>query len=91
MMHLTIEQIATWGCSIVSLAGVWAYGNRDSLSGPIIGILAFIPWMTFAIAGEHWGLMPANFLFVVLHIRNLLKWKQHTPAASVSDTRTADA
>lgn len=75
MREIAVELIP-WICSAVSLAGVWAYGNRGSGLGPWLGIIAIIPWMAFAILTESWGLIPANVVFCLMHWRNLKKMKR---------------
>ena len=71
---MTLTSGAAWTASCVSLCASWTYGNK-SRWGPILGIVAFIPWMTVAIGGELWGLIPGNVLFTIVHVRNIFKMR----------------
>lgn len=59
--------------SILSIAGMWAYGNK-SMAGPWLGLAAQIPWNIIMVTGGLWGLLPVNLAMLVIHTRNLWKW-----------------
>lgn len=60
--------------SALTLFGMWQYGNKSKW-GPAAGILAQVPWWIIMIDGSLWGLLPVNCAMLVVHVRNLLKWR----------------
>jgi uncharacterized membrane protein len=60
--------------SILTILGSYLYGNK-SLWGPIVGIAAQVPWWVIMWHGSLWGLAPVNTMMLVIHVRNLWKWK----------------
>lgn len=60
--------------SALTLFSSWFYGNK-SLLGPWIGIASQVPWWIIMFQGSLWGLLPVNVAMLVMHIRNLWKWK----------------
>jgi hypothetical protein len=59
--------------SALTLTGQWFYGNKAKW-GPVLGILAQVPWWTIMIQGSLWGLLPVNSALLIIHTRNLWKW-----------------
>lgn len=74
---MTAPEIAAWVASAISLVSVYLYGNKH-IAAPILGIIVFVPWMVVAVAGPVilWGLVPANFFYLAIHIRNLVKFRR---------------
>jgi hypothetical protein len=66
--------------SMLTLVGVWCYGNKSKL-GPILGLASQVPWNIIMIHGGLWGLIPVNTAMLVIHIRNLWKWRNDGLAA----------
>jgi len=70
----------TWALAIqltasaLTLAGSWFYGNKSPW-GPWFGISSQIPWNIIMISGGLWGLAPVNAMMLIIHTRNLLKWR----------------
>ena len=62
---------------MLSIAGTFFYGNKSKL-GPVLGIVAQVPWWIIMFQGALWGLLPVNFMMLVLHVRNLWKWNKET-------------
>lgn len=72
----TLVQLAA---SALTIAGSWFYGNKSPL-GPWAGIAAQVPWNIIMIHGSLWGLAPVNIMMLVIHIRNLVKWRADAKA-----------
>lgn len=60
--------------SVVTIAATYAYGNK-TLWGPILGVVCQVPWWTIMVYSELWGLFPLNAVLTIIHVRNLIKWK----------------
>lgn len=60
--------------SLLTLSGQWLYGNKSPW-GPWIGIASQVPWNIIMIQGGLWGLLPVNIAMLVIHTRNLIKWR----------------
>jgi hypothetical protein len=67
--HIAVQLTA----SAFTLVGQWAYGNKSTW-GPIVGLMAQVPWWTIMIQGGLWGLLPVNGALLAIHVRNLWKW-----------------
>jgi hypothetical protein len=61
--------------STLTLAGTYFYGNKSVL-GPWFGIAAQVPWWLIMVSGSLWGLLPVNGMMLIMHIRNLIRWRQ---------------
>ena len=61
--------------SALTIAASWFYGNK-SAAGPWLGIASQVPWNIIMIHGALWGLAPVNIMMLVIHIRNLIKWRK---------------
>lgn len=61
--------------SLLTIAGTYYYGNKSPL-GPWIGIAAQVPWWLIMVTGSLWGLLPVNVMMLVMHVRNLIKWRK---------------
>jgi hypothetical protein len=68
------ELLVQLSASTLTLAGSWFYGNKSPL-GPWIGIASQVPWNIIMVSGGLWGLAPVNIMMLVIHIRNLIKWR----------------
>jgi hypothetical protein len=55
--------------------GSYLYGNK-TLWGPAVGIAAQVPWWLIMYQSSLWGLLPVNTMMLVIHVRNLWKWKR---------------
>jgi hypothetical protein len=60
--------------SALTIAGSWFYGNKSPL-GPWLGLASQVPWNIIMISGGLWGLAPVNITLLVIHVRNLIKWR----------------
>jgi hypothetical protein len=60
--------------SALTLTATYCYGNKSAL-GPWLGITSQVPWNIIMIHGGLWGLIPVNTAMLVIHIRNLIKWR----------------
>lgn len=56
---------------------MYFYGNKSAL-GPWLGIAAQVPWWLIMVSGGLWGLLPVNGMMLVIHIRNLIKWRRES-------------
>ena len=72
---MTLAQSCAWMASLGSLVGTWLYGNKSKW-GPVLGLLAEIPWLTMAYLSGLYGLVPATVAFTVIHARNLMRWRR---------------
>lgn len=61
--------------SALTILGSWLYGSKR-LSGPLIGILSQVPWWLLMVHESLWGLLPVNGMMLVIHTRNLIKWRR---------------
>jgi hypothetical protein len=61
--------------SLITISSSWFYGNKSPL-GPWLGLIAQVPWWTIMITGGLWGLLPVNATLLVIHARNLIKWRR---------------
>ena len=68
--QLTCELLA----SLLTLVSMWAYGNKRPL-GPFLGLAAQVPWWALMYLQDLWGLLPLNALMLLMHARNLWKWR----------------
>lgn len=58
--------------SALTIASTWFYGNKTK-TGPILGLVGQVPWLTIMVMGDLWGLLPVNAMMFVIHVRNLRK------------------
>lgn len=72
---MNLELSIQLAASALTIAGSWFYGNKSAL-GPWLGIASQVPWNIIMIHGGLWGLAPVNIMMAVIHIRNLIKWRQ---------------
>jgi hypothetical protein len=41
----------------------------------MLGLAAQVPWWIIMFQSELWGLIPINASMLVIHVRNLWKWR----------------
>jgi hypothetical protein len=70
---VTLALLMQLAASAITIAGQWAYGNR-SLYGPVLGLMAQVPWWIIMVQGSLWGLIPVNVSMLIVHTRNLRIW-----------------
>lgn len=61
--------------SCVTIYAMWLTGNKD-WRGWLVGLLNQIPWLAFIVVFDAWGLLPLTVFLVVMHTRNLRKWRR---------------
>lgn len=61
--------------SASTIASTWLYGNR-TLWGPRVALMSQGFWWAIMFTYGLWGLLPVNAMMVVIHTRNLWKWKR---------------
>jgi hypothetical protein len=71
---VTPELLVQLTASALTPTASWFYGNKSKL-GPWFGIASQVPWNLIMIPGGLWGLAPVNAMMLVIHTRNLLKWR----------------
>lgn len=60
--------------SAVTILAAWFIGNK-SVWGQRLSFLANIFWWIYVIAYQRYGLIPLQVMFLVIGIRNLIKWE----------------
>jgi hypothetical protein len=70
---LLVEQSAWWA-SIISLAMMWAMGDRRWWA-PWLGLLGQFFWGALAVYTQQWGLLIAVGAYTFVHARNAWKWR----------------
>ena len=65
----------SWFLSFLTILSLWLMGNK-SIWGPIVGLLACIPWAIFSWMTGEWGLMPGTIVVGLVHARNLYLWRK---------------
>ena len=68
----TIVELAI---SVITLVSAWFIGNK-SVWGQRLGLLANLCWWYYVLTFKRWGMVPMEFFFTVMCIRNLLKWEK---------------
>ncbi|MDJ0920105.1 MAG: nicotinamide mononucleotide transporter [Henriciella sp.] len=63
-----------WAAMFFTFAQLYLLGNGKR-AGFIFGILATISWASFGIMAGSVANPIANFIFLVMNLRGLLKWK----------------
>lgn len=61
--------------SIATIASSWFYGSKRTV-GPYLGLASQVPWWSLMIYSGLWGLLPVNIMMVVIHTRNVIKWRR---------------
>lgn len=61
--------------SIITLIAAWFIGNK-SVWGQRLGLIANLAWWFYVVVFGRWGLVPMEFFFTVMTIRNLIKWEK---------------
>jgi hypothetical protein len=61
--------------SCVTLWAIWQMGNK-SLLGPSLSIVSDFAFVTLNVYQHLWALVPFCGVLLVLHIRNLIKWRR---------------
>jgi hypothetical protein len=72
-LYFVFVQQSAWLASAVSLAMMWAMGDRRYWA-PWLGIFGQVFWLLLAIYTQQWGLVPAVVLYTIVHARNAWKW-----------------
>ena len=75
MTPAAIITILEWTCSLSTILTFWLMGNRRLL-GPIVGLASQFVWLGYVLAANAWGLLPAVGLIALVHVRNIIKWRQ---------------
>jgi hypothetical protein len=65
-----------WILSIVSMVMLWMMGNKNKYA-PFIGIIAQVLWIYYAISLKQYGLLVGTIGYLVIHIRNAVKWQKN--------------
>ena len=65
----------SWLLSITSVIMLWMMGNKNRYA-PIVGIFNQILWIIYVIMKKDWGLLIGVLLYLTVHIRNTIKWRQ---------------
>lgn len=86
---MTLDLYIQLAASALTIGASWFYGNK-SHAGPWIGIASQVPWNIIMVHGHLWGLAPVNIMMLVIHIRNLIKWRAdaHRETVQAEDERT---
>jgi hypothetical protein len=82
-----VDTVVQLTASALTILGMYLYGNKSAL-GPLIGIAAQVPWWLIMFTGSLWGLLPVNSMMLVIHIRNLIKWRRDARQAAESSADT---
>lgn len=77
MIIMDLEFILVLVASIATILQIWYYGNK-SLAGPIWGLIGLIFWFSAMVIVPLWGTAPLNVFALVVHVRNLIKWKKES-------------
>jgi hypothetical protein len=72
MNAATITELAI---SVITLVSAWFIGNK-SVWGQRLSLIANLSWWFYVIAFGRWGLAPMQAFFLVITIRNLIKWEK---------------
>ncbi len=67
---------------IIGVSGLFIAGNKNYW-GWIIGILAQVLWIVYAITTAQWGFIVSAFVYGAVYIRNWIKWRQVEKDAQV--------
>jgi hypothetical protein len=62
-----------WILSILSTIMLWMMGNKNKFA-PILGVITQILWIYYAIAIHQYGLLVGTIAYLIVHIRNAIKW-----------------
>lgn len=86
IISLSLQALA----SVVTLWAIWQTGNK-SLLGPSLSLVSDACFVVLNIYAGLWALVPFCAVIVVLHIRNLLKWRAdaHREAVEAAVLNTA--
>ena len=60
--------------SLTTLASMWFYGSKHTL-GPGLAVAGQVFWWIIMFQGALWGLLPLNIAMAIIHVRNLIKWR----------------
>ena len=63
-----------WILSGLSMIMLWMMGNKNKYA-PTVGIINQIFWIYYAISIKQYGLLIGTIGYLVIHIRNAIKWK----------------
>ena len=74
---VTFSLLMQLAASGLTICGQWAYGNRSKW-GPVLGLMAQLPWWIIMVQGGLWGLIPVNVSMLIVHTRNLRLWMKYT-------------
>ena len=66
----------SWLLSFLTILSLWLMGNK-SIWGPIVGLVACIPWTIFTFVTKQWGLIPGNIAVAIVNARNLYLWTKN--------------
>ena len=69
-----VEIAVPWINSGLGLTAIWA-NARYSLWGPTLYLLTIPLWAAFMVAGNHWGMAPAEIVATILLVGQFRKWK----------------
>lgn len=64
-----------WILSAVSMIMLWSMGNKKRYA-PFIGIAAQALWIYYAISINQYGLLIGTVGYLIIHIRNAVKWNK---------------
>lgn len=66
--------IFAWILSLTSCLMLWLMGNK-SIFGIYVGIFNQVLWFVYIFITKQYGLLLGVILYTIVHIRNLVKWK----------------
>ncbi|HEY0908197.1 MAG TPA: PnuC protein [Candidatus Paceibacterota bacterium] len=62
---------------LLTFTGIYLIGNKKKY-GFIVALFGNIIWVCLGLWVQSIGLMFANFVIVILYVRNYIKWKEST-------------
>jgi hypothetical protein len=67
-------EVLAWVLSLTSGLMLWLMGNKSKW-GPRVGIANQGLWIIYAVWLHQYGLLPGVAIYLVIHIRNAVKWR----------------
>ena len=72
---MTFQEVLPWAISSVTIYTMIKAGDKDRKAW-WVSVLAKQPlWFIWVILTKTWGLLPLHIILLIIHIRNLYKWK----------------
>jgi nicotinamide riboside transporter PnuC len=63
--------------SIITLISAYLIGNKN-VWGQRVGLIANIVWWIYILTYKRYGLIPMEFFYSIMTIRNLIKWERES-------------